>query len=786
MQQSYKRCLFQNALVLLLICTSTSVFSQSKILLEKIPSQIDINQIQTKQFPKERANSKEAGKDRNSDIANSAYKASDSLVNENNTNNINTFEMTYGQNVFSNAAVTDLSDLSTPPIDYPIGVGDHVIVSLWDGAELQENYLVGKDGSIFPKGLGKINVQGLPFETMRSMLTAKFKAVVPSSTKISIALGQPKTININVVGNVSNPGPMTVSAFSNAFNVIAKAGGVTEYGNLREIQIKRAGILIDELDVYKYLTTGDFGKHIYLQNNDFVIVPFMKKKVFATGQFKRPMYYQLKEDEGIKALLFYSGGVKADALSSTIKVSRIENEKEVIKDFSIKSINASTNKDFILNDGDIVQIAVIKSGLVNKVEVKGEVKYPGVYEFKAGDKLFDLIERVGGVGKNTYLNKAYIFRGAGDSTNYSPQRMEVNLLHFDNQEDPSNLELKPYDIIQLFSKSEFNQQEYVEIFGEVRNPGKLKKYEFMTLQDLLYLSGGLKPTAEYGRLEVSSIVDLDLAQKGLTPTKTVVKLYNISSDLSIDSNAAKVILKPYDQVYVRKNPTFELQQNIEIKGLVKYPGKYTRLDKYERISSYLERAGGVTENADLSGALLLRRVKRNVQDLEVMPNKMKLDSNGRFYRDSLPIEMRFTDEPICIDLEKAVKEKNSKYDIILQENDVVVIPEINPFVSVVGNVQSPLKISFDRGRNNLSYYIDKAGGFAEKPWRRRVYVTYANGRSKQTKNFLFLHFYPKIKEGAVIVIPRRPKGQEKSELIKSVIISAIPVVLTSIIFKYIK
>ena len=780
MQQSYKRCLFQNALVLILIFSSIAVFSQSTI-----SSQIDINQLQSKPFFKERANTTEAGKDRNLDIDNTDNRFRDSLANESKTNQSNP-ELVYGQNVFSNAAVTDLSDLSTPPLDYPIGVGDHVIVSLWDGAELQENYLVGKDGSIFPKGLGKVNVQGLTFETMRSMLSAKFKAVIPSATKIAISLGQPRSININVVGNVSNPGPMTVSAFSNAFNVIAKAGGVTDYGNLRKIQIKRAGILIDELDVYKYLTTGDFGKHIYLQNNDFVIVSFIEKKVMATGQFKRPMYYQLKDDEGIKALLFYAGGVKADALSSTIKVTRIENEIEVIKDFSIKSINAPSSNDVVLNDGDIVKIAPIKSGVVNKVEVNGEVKYPGVYEFKAGDKLFNLIERVGGVGINTYLEKAYVFRGAGDPTNYAPQRIEVNFLHYDNKEDSSNIVLKPFDVIQLFSKTEFNQQEYVEIFGEVRNPGKLKKYEVMTLQDLLYLSGGLKPSAEFGRLEVSSIVDLDLAKKGLTPTKTVVKSYNISSDLSIDSNAAKVILKPYDQVYVRKNPTFELQQNIEIKGLVKYPGKYTRLDKYERISSYLERAGGITENADLSGAVLLRKTNTGIQESGIIPNKMKLDSNGRLYKEPLPINLLNNNEPISIDLEKAIKEKNSKYDIILQENDVVVIPEINPFISVVGDVQSPLKISFDQGHHNLSYYIDKAGGFAERPWRRRIYVTYANGRSKKTKNLLFLHFYPKIKEGDVVVIPQRPKGQEKSELIKSVIISAIPVALTSLIFKYVK
>ena len=215
---------------------------------------------------------------------------------------------TYGANTFFGAPATSTAELSTPPADYPIGVGDHVIVSMYGGAEFQGNFIVGSDGSIFPAGIGKIFVGGLTFENVQRLLYSRFAAVVPPGTNIDISLGQPRTININVVNEVNKPGIITVSAFSNAFNVIAKAGGVTENGNLRNILIKRNGRVIEELDVYKYLQTGDFGKHIYLQNNDFIIVPFYEKKVLATGQFKRPMYYQLRRDEGIKALLKFSGG----------------------------------------------------------------------------------------------------------------------------------------------------------------------------------------------------------------------------------------------------------------------------------------------------------------------------------------------------------------------------------------------------------------------------------------------------------------------------------------------
>lgn len=696
-------------------------------------------------------------------------------------------EHTYGANLLSSMAVTDLSELSTPPLDYPIGVGDHIVVSLWGAAEFQESYVVARDGAIFPQGLGKIQVQGLTFENVRAIIHARFRNVVPSGTNISVSLGRPRTININVVGEVNSPGPITVSAFSNVFNVITLAGGVTEYGNLRNIQLKRNGKVIDELDVYKYLTSGDFGKHIYLQNNDFVIVGFYEKKVLATGQFKRPMYYQLKKDEGVKALLKYSGGLTADALASGMRVLRSEDEKQVQRDVNANAILKISGQDFLLNDGDIVKVDLIRSGILNKVEIKGEVTYPAIYELRPNDRLYDIINRAGGVTRNTYLSRAYIFRGAGDSTNLQAERLEVDLTDLNKGEyknSTQNLPLKPNDIILLFSNLEFTDQQYVEIYGEVRQEGRLKKYGGMTLQDLLYLSGGIKQSAEFGRLEISSIVDVDSAKHGLKPTRTVVRSYSILPDLQLDSIAANVLLRPFDQVFVRKNPTFELQQNIEIKGLVKYPGKYPRLNKYERLSSFIERAGGLADNANLAGAILFR----NKTDLfrERVLEKIDLDSLGRPIMDSVSAAYRAIDEPVSIDLYKALKYKNSKYDIVLQEKDVVFVPEINPFISVEGTVQSPLKIAYDKEHTNLMYYIDKAGGFGVRPWRRRIFVTYANGRSKRTNNFLFFHFYPKVEEGAIITVPSRPQGQEIGDLARSMLIAVVPVILTGLIFKYTK
>jgi len=790
MHSAKRRFLIKNLFFILLSFNYLTAFCQPPIEIQ-IPSEINPGQIDPKNLsqPQLRAlledKNKETGLDKNADFYKNNKIEKDSVISDDVRRNIYSPKKTYGADVFANAAGTSLSELSTPPLDYPIGVGDHIIVSLWGAAEFQEDYIVARDGAIFPTSLGKISVQGLTFENMRAIVYSRFKSVVPAATNISVSLGQPRSINVNVVGEVNRAGIQTVSAFSNAFQVIGKAGGISQFGNLRNIQIKRNGQVIDELDVYKYLNTGDFGKHIYLQNNDFVIVGFVEKKVLATGQFKRPMYYQLKKDEGVKALIKYAGGLNSEALASALKVLRTENEKPIIRDVNANAILLIAQEDFLLLDGDIVKVDLIKPGISNKVEIRGEITYPDVFELRAGDRLFDLINRAGGVTRNTYLPRAYIFRGAGDSTNLRSDRLEVDLTDVNNSlaNSVSNVKLEPNDVVQLFSQNEFGESQYVDIFGEVRKEGRVNRYGGMTLEDLLYLSGGIKQSAEFGRLEISSIVDIDSAKQGLKPTRTVVRSYSILPNLRVDSMAAKVLLKPFDQIFVRRNPTFELQQNVEMKGLIKYPGLYPRLTKYDRLSSYVDRAGGFTDNANLGGAVLIRNKTEFLRERIV--GKPKLDSFGIPIKDSASLALKNTEEPISIDLFKALKYRNSKHDIVLQEGDIIIIPEINPFVSVQGSVQSPLKIAFDKEHANLMYYIDKAGGFGIKPWRKRVFVTYANGKSRRTKSFGFIKFYPKVEEGSTVIVPLKPTGQDLGDIVKSVIVGSIPIVLTAILFKYI-
>ncbi|MDQ6904517.1 MAG: SLBB domain-containing protein, partial [Bacteroidota bacterium] len=389
---------------------------------------------------------------------------------------------------------------------------------------------------------------------------------------------------------------------------------------------------------------------------------------------------------------------------------------------------------------------------------------------------FDVINRAGGITANSYVDRAYIYKGAGDSTNLKSDKIVVSLVDLNKNVNSSyNIPIDANDIIEVFNRNQFSDKQYVTIEGEVRKPGKYQKYGDMSLKDLLYFANGLKPSAEFGKIEVSSIVDVDSSQRGLKPTKTVINTYSIATNLALDPVTENVKLKPYDQVFIRKNPNFNLQKNVNIDGRVKYPGVYPKLDDNERLSSFIERAGGLIDNSNAAGAMLYRMRNTGTRENTLQKNQAKFlrDPAGKI----LDSVLSDPSEPVSIDLKKALENKNSKYDLVLQEGDVIYVPEVNPIVTITGAVQSQLKIYFDKEHTSLGYYIDKAGGYGIRPWRKRIYVTYASGRSRRTHNFGFLHFYPKVEQGSIVVVPVKPEGKNLGDFASQVFVTALPLLI---------
>jgi polysaccharide export outer membrane protein len=656
----------------------------------------------------------------------------------------------YGMDFFTNN-VFELSDKnnSAPPMDYRLGPGDELIVSLWGGAELQQNYTLGKDGSIFPKLVGKIYLQGLTFDAASSVITSKFKRIVPASTNIDVQMGKSRTIKVTIVGEVKKQGTYTISAYNTALNALFRAGGVTDIGNLRKIEIKRDGRTVEILDLYSYLQKGRQADEIYLEDNDFIFVSVYDKLVNAQGNFKRPMYYQLTEDEGLHDLIDFAGGLSSEARNSLIHIKTITNEEEHYVDipwaqYTAGEQNSGYENDYVLKDGDVVAINPINKGLRNTVFVEGAVNYPDEYEIRQGERLTDVLRRAGGLASTAYLPSAYIMRG---SNGVNQESFKIDLTNL-TEVSTSNIEINLGDRIKILSNKEFDQKYEIEVFGFVRKPGKIPYYKNMRLKDVLLLSGGLRLDAEDGRIEISNIVD-SATQYNITSRGSNIRIVSINANLEIDQASEEIVIKPLDKVFVRRKAEFLNQERVTLIGEVMYPGEYVLIDKNEKLSSLIKRAGGIKQSAFAEGSKLIR-------------SKVGY---------------------VVIDLPSALIAKGSKNDIILRDSDVVIVPTINDIVSVRGEVQNQVNIKFDREATNVKHYLGAAGGLGENPWKARINVKYQNGRIRNTKNFLFFHIYPPVREGSIVTVPVKPKKENKTKFteIFSYSLSAITSLATLIV-----
>lgn len=630
----------------------------------------------------------------------------------------------YGANFFNNN-VFNLSsqDPTTVPADYRLGQGDQIVVSVWGSAQLQQSYTIFKDGSISPNLVGKIYLQGLTFAAAESVIKSRFRKILPSGSNIDVIVGKVRQIRVNIVGEVRRPGTFTISAFNTPLNALSLAGGLTENGNMRDIRLIRNGTVIEHLDLYQYLQNGSFGRPVYLEDNDFLSIELYDKVVEATGAFKRPMFYQLTEYETLNDLIKLAGGPTFNARQSLIRVKTIQDEQEVYQDFQGNEYFSSNNAfEFVLKDGDVVNINPINEGLTNILNISGAVNYPDTYQLKEGERLFDLIQRAGGLKGNAYKSRAYIFRNG--NTSDASQAIKIDLSDMNDYMGPNNVIMSPGDAIQILSTNKFDETFEVEVLGLVRTPGKMPFRNGMMLKDVLLLSGGLTLDAESGRIEISNVTE-SVDRYTIEGSQPNVKIVSINPDLSLDEVSEQILIKPKDRIFIRKKSELVNQESVSIIGEVDYPGPYALLSKGDRLTSIIKRSGGLTKHAFPEGSKLIRK------------------SIGA----------------VVIDLNEAMKRAGGKFDLILENGDQIIIPTMNDIVGVRGEVQSPINIKFEKENNNVLSYIDAAGGFGEDPWRKRITVTYQNGRSKSTKNFMFLHFYPKVRAGSTINIPKRPERE---------------------------
>lgn len=630
-------------------------------------------------------------------------------------------------------------NLATPQ-DYRLGPGDEVIIDVWGANQTTLRETISPDGYINIPNLGPILLNGMDIARATEYLKQKLAQIYAASAEnIQVSLGNARTIQVNVMGEVVQPGTYALSSFSTVFHALYRAGGVTTIGSLRNVMVSRNGKVIAHLDVYPFILKGKNADDIRLQEGDMVIVPPYDALVEIQGKVKRPMIYEMKSDESMETLLKYAGNFSADAYRNHVSVIRRSG-----KEYSVATVDRNDFTRFRVQDGDVVTVDSILNRYANRLEIKGAVYHPGVYEFSGKlNTVRQLVEKAEGIMADAFTARAVLYR---QRENLTSEVLSVNIEGILAGTSP-DIPLRKNDVLYIPSIHDLKDRGNIHIFGEVGNPGEYPYADNMTLEDLIITAGGLKEAASIVRVDIARRVK-DTQSLQMTDTIGQNFSFGLKDGFVIDGKPG-FVLQPYDQVFVRRSPNYHEQQHVTVNGEVLYHGIYTLTDKNERISKLIAKAGGVTNYAYVRGAKLTRianeEERKRMQDVIKMMRKElgagAIDSLG------LKVDSTFT---VGIDLEAALENPGSDVDIVLREGDVIFIPEYVNTVKISGAVMMENTVSFKEGED-IRYYLSQAGGYGQNAKKSKKFIIYMNGQIAKVKR----NGKAQIEPGCEIVVPNK-------------------------------
>lgn len=667
-------------------------------------------------------------------------------------------ERVYGQSFFSSQNLTFAPNMNMPtPANYVLGAGDEILIDIWGDSELNLRYTIAPDGHITVPGLGRIQLSGMNVQQAESRIRSQFSTIysdLDSSephTFLAISVGNVRSIKVNVMGEVKRPGTYTLSSFSSAFHALYAAGGTSRIGSIRNIRLFRSGKAIATVDLYEYLMKGNNMADITLQDGDIVMVEPYGILAQATGEVKRPMWYELKEGETLEDLIRYAGGFSDNAYRGTISVLRKGSEE-----MEAHTLSEAQYGSFRLQDGDRIEVGNILEKYANMVEVTGSVYRPGRYAI--GEQIRtvgDLIKVAQGTTGDAYLQRVLLYRENEDLTR-SMQSFSLEALLSGQIAD---IALRKNDLLHIPSVLSLESDFTVYIGGEVRYPDNYPYADNMRLEDIILRAGGLTEAASTARIDVYRRIKNPSGTA--VPVESSERFTFTLTDGEIVSSDPSFTLQPYDQVVVRRSPGYEVQQNVSISGEVLFGGQYAKLRKDERLSSLVERAGGLTPYAYVKGARLTRRLTADEQKQarEALMLKLEADVVKPEDKDSVNYEEQLaqvdlSSRPVGIDLKKALKNPGGPEDIILRDGDVLSIPEFQATVRISGGVLYPNTVTYKKNKK-LGYYIDQAGGYSRLALKRNPYVVYMNGQVSSGR-------WARIEPGCEIIVPERPEREPMS------------------------
>ena len=627
----------------------------------------------------------------------------------------------FGSYLFNNKNLTFNPSINIQtPKNYEIGIGDQIIINIWGNSQNNYQLQVNKNGQILIPDVGPVYIAGNTFQEAENKIVQRLTSIYADmggnnpQTFAQINMGQLRSIQVNLLGEVAAPGTYTLPVTATVFNGLYLSGGPNSIGSFRNIKIIRNNKIFKIIDIYKFLVNADPSENVLLQDDDIIFIPAAEKRVDVNGEFKRTGLFELKEGEMLSDLIRFAGGFTENSYLSKTQIYRKTQQGYQISDVVFDQLATTP-----LINGDEIRNKQILSSFENRVTISGAVYRPGDYEWSPGLTLKELILKADSIMPDAFQKRGII-------TRYNPD-LTTSAISF-NLEDiltgSSNIALFPEDIVLIKSHFQLKEQSYITVNGEVLAPGKFNWSDNLTLGDAIFLAGGFTEGADSTFIEVARRLSYEETAE-LSDQLVHTKVLNLSRDLNLNTNDAGFLLKPYDQVSVRQAPGFRQDKTVFISGEVAYAGAYAVSDKKQRISDLIQMAGGVTPQAFIAGATLQR------------------------------FSNELGSEQVAIDLNLIIKNPGSETDFFLNNGDRIYIPEFLPTVKITGSVQNPFSIAYEAGKT-AKYYIDRSGGFNIDALKKKTYVRYANGTTAVTKSFLIKN-YPEVQPGSQIIVPQKPE-----------------------------
>ena len=636
----------------------------------------------------------------------------------------------FGRDIFNNKELTFEPEMNiATPQNYRLGPGDAVFIEIYGASQKTIEGTVSPDGTITIEGFGPVQISGLTVKEANSRLRSTLGKRY-SSSKISLTVGQTRSIMVNVMGEVNNPGTYTLPAFATVFHALYMAGGTNDLGTMRNIKVYRNNRLVSTVDIYDYILNGKLTGNVRLADNDVISVGTYDCLVNITGKVKRPMYYEMKKNESVATLLKYSGGFTGDADKKSVRLVR-----KAGKEYSVYNQDEFDMSSFQLADADSVSVDSILQRYSNMVEIKGAVFRPGMYQVGGNiNSVRTLIENADGLKEEAFTARAVMHRMKPDRTlEVIPVDVEGILAG-----RTADIPIQNNDVLFIPTKQEMMEEQTITIHGEVFYPGVYKYADNETLEDFVLQAGGLKQTASTVKVDVARRI---VNPKALTTDSVIARTYTFAlKDGFVIDGEPGFKLMPYDEVYVRKSPGFYKQQNVMVEGEVMFGGTYTLSKKNQRLSDLIKNAGGVNDRAYVAGARLERKMneverkrmetilkmaREQAESLEIeaaaQNKKVDLENSELLKRFEIPETYS-----VGIELDKALSNPGSDADIVLREGDKLIVPQYTATVKINGEVMYPNTVGYQQGKK-AKYYINQAGGYSNKAKKSQTYIIYMNG-----------------------------------------------------------